>query len=111
AMTMMLTGHQIPGRRSIGSWASYGLGSVNRNFPDYLVLISKMQRPSDQPLYDHYWGSGFLPSQYQGVKLRNAKEPVLYLRDPEGLPRELRRGMLNGIGELNQLRYEQAHDP
>ncbi len=82
AMTKMLTGHQIPGRPSVGAWVSYGLGSENRNLPDYLVMISKMQRPSDQPLYDHYWGSGFLPSQYQGVKLRNAKEPVLYLRDP-----------------------------
>ena len=57
--------------------------------------------PSDQPLYDHYWGSGFLPSRYQGVKLRNSKDPVLYLRDPAGLPRNVRRGMLDGISELN----------
>jgi len=70
-----------------------------------------MKRPSDQPLYDHYWGSGFLPSVYQGVKLRNAKEPVLYLRDPDGLPRELRRGMLDGLGELNQMRLETTGDP
>jgi hypothetical protein len=67
AMTKFLTGHQLPGRPSLGAWTSYGLGSENRNLPDYLVLISKMQRPSDQPLYDHYWGSGFLPSRYQGV--------------------------------------------
>ena len=111
AMTKFLTGHQLAGRPSIGSWVSYGLGSENRNLPDYLVLISKMKRPSDQPLYDHYWGSGFLPSRYQGVKLRNAKEPVLYLRDPDGLPRELRRGMLNGLSELNQQHFEQARDP
>ncbi len=110
AMTKMLTGHQIPGRPSIGAWISYGLGSENRNLPDYLVMISKMMRPSDQPLYDHYWGSGFLPSQYQGVKLRNAKEPVLYLRDPDGLPRELRRSMLDGIAELNQSRYAATGD-
>jgi len=58
AMTKFLTGHQLPGRPSLGAWTSYGLGSENRNLPDYLVLISKMQRPSDQPLYDHYWGSG-----------------------------------------------------
>ncbi len=111
AMTQFLTGNQLPGRPSMGAWVSYGLGSVNRNLPDYLVLLSKMQRPSDQPLYDHYWGSGFLPSRYQGVKLRNAKDPVLYLRDPEGLPRELRRGMLDGLAELNQYRLEKTGDP
>jgi hypothetical protein len=111
AMTQFLTGNQIPGKPSIGSWVSYGLGSPNRDLPDYLVMISKMQRPSDQPLYDHYWGSGFLPSRYQGVKLRNAKEPVLYLRDPEGLPPELRRGMLDGLAELNQQRLAETGDP
>jgi hypothetical protein len=111
AMTKLLTGHQLPGRPSIGGWASYGLGSSNRNLPDYLVLISKMKRPSDQPLYEHYWGSGFLPSEYQGVKLRNAKEPVLYLRDPDGMPREVRRGMLDGLSELNEIRLKETGDP
>ncbi|MCP4782939.1 MAG: DUF1501 domain-containing protein [Fuerstiella sp.] len=111
AMTKFLTGHQIPGRPSLGAWTSYGLGSENRNLPDYVVLISRMKRPSDQPLYDHYWGSGFLPSRYQGVKLRNAKEPVLYLRDPDGLPRNVRRDMLDGIAELNQMRFQQTGDP
>lgn len=111
AMTKFLTGHQLPGRPSFGSWASYGLGSPNRNLPDYLVLISRMKRPSDQPLYDHYWGSGFLPSRYQGVKLRNAKEPVLYLKDPDGLPRNLRRGMLDGLSDLNRQRYLETGDP
>ncbi|MBD3674035.1 MAG: DUF1501 domain-containing protein [Planctomycetaceae bacterium] len=111
AMTKFLTGHQLPGRPSVGSWTSYGLGSSNRNLPDYLVLISKMKRPSDQPLYDHYWGSGFLPSKYQGVKLRNAKEPVLYLRDPDGMPREVRRGMLDGISDLNEIRLTKTGDP
>ena len=111
AMTRFLTGHHLVGRPSIGSWFSYGLGSVNRDLPDYLVLISRMKRGSDQPLYDHYWGSGFLPSVYQGVKLRNAREPVLYLRDPDGLPRHLRRGMLDGLSEVNRLRFEQTQDP
>ncbi|MBT5927864.1 MAG: DUF1501 domain-containing protein, partial [Verrucomicrobia bacterium] len=91
AMTHFLTGHQIPGRPSMGGWVSYGLGSENKDLPDFLVLLSKMRRPSDQPLYDHYWGSGFLPSRYQGVKLRNSGDPVLYLKDPNGLPRHLRR--------------------
>ena len=111
AMTQFLTGHQIPGRPSMGAWVSYGLGSVNRNLPDYVVMLSKMQRPSDQPLYDHYWGSGFLPSRYQGVKLRNAKDAVLYLQDPDGMPRTLRRGMLDGLAELNQRRLAETGDP
>ena len=111
AMTQMLTGNQIPGRPSIGSWISYGLGNENRNMPDYIVMISKMQRPSDQPLYDHYWGSGFLPSRYQGVKLRNSKDPVLYLTDPEGLPRHLRREMLDGLSALNEMKLAQSGDP
>ena len=111
AMTKFLTGHQLPGRPSVGAWTSYGLGSENRNLPDYLVLISKMKRPSDQPLYDHYWGSGFLPSSFQGVKLRNAREPVLYLRDPEGLPKPVRRGMLDGISQLNRMRFQLTGDP
>jgi hypothetical protein len=111
AMTQFLTGHQLAGRPSIGAWVSYGLGSLNRNLPDFIVMLSKMQRPSDQPLYDHYWGSGFLPSRYQGVKLRNAKDRVLYLNDPEGMPRDVRRGMLDGLSELNQMRYQQTNDP
>ncbi|MEM0968878.1 MAG: DUF1501 domain-containing protein [Verrucomicrobiota bacterium] len=111
AMTTFLTGHQLPGRPSFGSWTSYGLGSTNKDLPDYLVLISKMKRPSSQPLYDHYWGSGFLPSRYQGVKLRNSRDTVLYLRDPQGMPRQVRRGMINGIGELNQKRLESTGDP
>ncbi|MEZ6100958.1 MAG: DUF1501 domain-containing protein [Pirellulaceae bacterium] len=110
AMTKFLTGHQIPGRPSLGAWTSYGLGSENKNLPEYLVMISKMKRPSDQPLYDHYWGSGFLPSRYQGVKLRNAKDPVLYLRDPDGLPRYLRRGMLDGIAKLNTMHFDDVGD-
>ncbi len=111
AMTKFLTGHQIPGRPSLGCWTSYGLGSENRDLPEYLVLISKMKRSSDQPLYDHYWGSGFLPSRYQGVKLRNAKIPVLYLNDPAGMPRHLRRGMLDGLADLNAIRFDKTGDP
>lgn len=111
AMTKLLTGHQLVGRPSIGAWASYGLGSENRNLPEYLVLISKMKRPSDQPLYDYYWGSGFLPSQYQGVQLRAARDPVLYLQDPQGMPRSVRRGMLDGLAELNRRRLAETMDP
>ncbi|MEL6108233.1 MAG: DUF1501 domain-containing protein [Planctomycetota bacterium] len=111
AMTKFLTGHQIPGRPSFGCWASYGLGSMNRNLPDYVVLLSRMKRPSDQPLYDHYWGSGFLPSRHQGVKLRSAKDPVLYLNDPDGFPRGLRRDMLDGLASMNRHHHERMLDP
>ncbi len=111
AMTKFLTGHQLPGRPSFGCWASYGLGSVNKNLPDYVVLISRMKRGSDQPLYNHYWGSGFLPSKHQGVKLRSAKDPVLYLNDPEGFPRELRREMLDGLASLNRQHHATTLDP
>lgn len=111
AMTFLLTGHQLPGRPSVGSWVSYGLGSMNRNLPDYIVLVSRMERPSDQPLYEYYWGSGFLPSSYQGVRLRSGREPVLYLNDPEGLPRHLRRDMLNTLSNLNRRRRAEAGDP
>lgn len=111
AMTMFLTGHQLVGRPSMGAWTSYGLGSENKNLPDYVVLISKMKRPSDQPLYDYYWGSGFLPSKYQGVQLRAARDPVLYLQDPEGMPRKVRRGMLDGLAEMNGMHLEQTGDP
>ena len=111
AMTKFLTGHQLPGRPSFGCWASYGLGTMNRNLPDYVVMLSKMKRGSDQPLYDHYWGSGFLPSTHQGVKLRSSKDPVLYLNDPAGFPRELRREMLNGLSTINRERHQQTLDP
>ncbi|WP_153558525.1 DUF1501 domain-containing protein [Roseimaritima sediminicola] len=111
AMTKFLTGHQLPGRPSFGCWASYGLGSENKNLPDYVVLISRMKRGSDQPLYDHYWGSGFLPSKHQGVKLRSAKDPVLYLNDPDGFPRELRREMLDGLAGMNRQHYKRTLDP
>ncbi|MBI1311942.1 DUF1501 domain-containing protein [bacterium] len=111
AMTFLLTGHQIPGRPSVGAWVSYGLGSFNRNLPDFVVLVSRMERPSDQPLYDYYWGSGFLPTRYQGVKFRNAESPVLYLNDPEGLPRHLRRSMLDTLATLNRQKFDATGDP
>lgn len=111
AMTKFLTGHQIPGRPSLGSWVSHGLGSENRDLPDYVALLSKLKRGSDQPLYDHYWGSGFLPSIHQGVKLRAAAEPVLYLQDPEGMTRELRRHQLDALAELNRHHQARTNDP
>ena len=111
AMTFLMTGHQLPGRPSAGAWVSYGLGSVNRDLPDYIVLVSKMERPSDQPLYEYYWGSGFLPSRHQGVPLRSGKEPVLYLNNPRGITSKARRTMLDGLNELNRIKFESSLDP
>ena len=111
AMTFYLTGHQIPGRPTVGAWVSYGLGSPNKDLPDFIVLVSKMQRPSDQPLYEYYWGSGFLPSRYQGVKLRSGSEPVLYLNNPEGVSRRVRRRMLDSIATLNRMKHKASGDP
>ena len=111
AVTFFQTGFQIAGRPSIGAWIAYGLGSENQNLPGFIVLISPGQGGSGQPLYDRLWGAGFLPSKYQGVKFRSIGDPVLYLKDPEGVTREDRRAYLDTLGALNQVQYEQNGDP
>ena len=111
AMTFYLTGNQIPGRPTVGAWVSYGLGSPNQDLPEFVVLVSKMQRPSDQPLYEYYWGSGFLPTRYQGVKLRSGSEPVLYLNNPEGVSSKVRRSMLDSVVALNRMKHQASGDP
>ena len=112
AVTFLQTGSQLAGRPSIGSWLSYGLGTLNKDLPAYIVLTSKGSgRPDDQPLYDRLWGSGFLPTQHQGVKLRNAGDPVLYLSNPDGVDTATRREMLDELGALNRLKLGQTGDP
>jgi Protein of unknown function (DUF1501) len=112
AITFFQTGSQLAGRPSIGSWLSYGLGTLNKDMPSYVVLTSKGSgRPDDQPLYDRLWGAGFLPTQHQGVKLRNSGDPVLYLSDPPGVDRGTRREMLDELGALNKLKLTQTGDP
>ena len=110
AITFFQTGHQLPGRPSIGSWLSYGLGSENRNLPAFIVLISK-DASKDQPLYARLWGNGFLPSEHQGVQFRSGKDPVLFLKDPEGYDGEDRREMLDHLRQLNELQHQQWADP
>ncbi|MEP3482538.1 MAG: DUF1501 domain-containing protein, partial [Fuerstiella sp.] len=110
AITMLLTGSQIPGRPSAGSWLSYGLGAETENLPAFVAMSSKGSGKTGQPLYDRLWGSGFLPSVYQGVKFRNQGAPVLDIYDPAGVDRGTRRTMLDYLGQLNQLKYEQAGD-
>ena len=112
AVTMMQTGHQQPGRPSFGSWLSYGLGSENQNLPAFVVLLSRgsAARPDD-PLYARLWGSGFLPSNHQGVAFRNSGDPVLYLSNPPGIDAEARRDQLDIIGALNRKLLVGQQDP
>ncbi|MFN5186322.1 MAG: DUF1501 domain-containing protein, partial [Planctomycetota bacterium] len=106
AITFMQTGSQQPGRPSLGAWLSYGLGSEAQDLPAFVVMISHGSgNDANQGLLDRLWGSGFLPSSHQGVKFRSGSEPVLYLSDPPGMRRGLRRGMLDQIAKLNELEY------
>ena len=112
AITFMQTGSQLAGRPSIGAWTAYGLGSENSDLPSYVVLTSfGTGRKGDQPLYDRLWSAGFLPAKYQGVKFRNKGEPVLYLNNPVGMDRALRRDSLDELGELNQHQHNHLGDP
>jgi hypothetical protein len=112
AITFCQTGHQLAGRPSIGAWLSYGLGSSNHDLPAYVVLTSfGSGRKDDQPLYDRLWSSGFLPTQHQGVKFRNTGDPVLYLSNPPGMPREMRRDTLDELKALNSMQHARLHDP
>src|SRR5262249_14018189 len=112
ATTYIQTGSQQPGRPSFGAWLSYGLGSQNENLPTFIVMISQGSgNKTDQPIFSRLWGSGFLPSQHQGVRFRSGGDPVLYLSDPQGIDRTARRRMLDGVAELNQLAAQSVGDP
>jgi hypothetical protein len=100
AITFFQSGSQIAGRPSLGAWVHYGLGSDNANLPAFVVLITPGK--VDQPLYARLWGSGFLPSQHQGVQFRSGKEPVLYLSNPAGVTPESRRGLLDRLRDLQR---------
>ena len=110
AVTFFQTGFQLAGRPSIGSWLAYGLGSENKDLPAFVVMISSTDR-GDQPLYDRLWGSGFLPTRYQGVKFRSGGDPVLYLSNPDGISAQGRRRFLDDLGKLNQMQLEEHGDP
>jgi hypothetical protein len=112
AMTLFLTGAEQPGRPSMGAWLSYGLGSMNQDLPTFVVMTSQDREAScGQLFYDYYWGSGFLPSRYQGVRLRPNGDPVLYLSNPAGVSPQVRRGLLDDLATLNRMRHEQVGDP
>ncbi|HQU46744.1 MAG: sulfatase, partial [Planctomycetia bacterium 21-64-5] len=112
ATTYIMTGAQQPGRPSLGGWLSYGIGSENDNLPAFIVMISQGSgNKTDQPIFSRLWGSGFLPTQHQGVRLHSGNDPVLYLSDPPGIDRAMRRRMLDGVEELNRLAVESFGDP
>ncbi len=110
AITFFQTGFQLAGRPSIGSWVSYGLGASNENLPAYVVLTSQGGSGS-QPLYSRLWASGFLPTEYSGVKLRNTGAPVFYLSNPPGIDGKLRRDMLDDLAKLNRQQHAIVGDP
>ncbi len=111
--TSFCTGSEIPGKPSIGAWLSYGLGSMNKDLPDYIVMPSAYWggRVNVQALYSRLWGSGFLPSKHQGTCFQAAGDPVLFLSNPNGVDQSVRRRMLDSLGELNQKHFAERKDP
>jgi len=112
AITYIQTGDQRPGRPSLGAWLSYGLGSMNRDLPAFVVLTASWTGRKDaQALYNRLWGAGFLPSRHAGVALRSQGDPVLYLSNPAGLDQGTRRQMLDALNQLNEREYQAIGDP
>ena len=112
AITFFLTGAEIPGRPSMGAWLSYGLGSETQDLPAFVVMTSRDKEAScGQIFYDYYWGSGFLPTRFQGVKFRGSGDPVLYLSNPDGMSRDVRRGLLDDLASLNRIKQSKTGDP
>src|SRR6516162_453775 len=113
AITYIQTGSQQPGRPSLGAWLSYGLGTENQNLPAFVVMVSQGSgNRTDQPLFSRLWGSGFLPSEHQGVRFRSGSgDPVLYLSNPAGIDVGTRRRMLDGLEELNRMAERTFGDP
>ena len=112
AICCLQTGSEITGRPSLGSWASYGLGSMNENLPTFVVLVAiPSNREQEQAISGRLWSSGFLPGEHAGVSFRSAGDPILYINNPPGVPDAVRRATLDGVRELNDLSYGQTNDP
>ncbi|MCG8583093.1 MAG: DUF1501 domain-containing protein [Pirellulales bacterium] len=110
AITFIQTGSQIPGRPSLGAWLSYGLGSMNDNLPGYVVMHAS-SRYAEQSLYGRLWGTGFLPSDHQGVLLQSKGDPVFYLSNPKGVSKMDRRAQLDALSAINEIQYKHFGDP
>ncbi len=112
AISFFLSGAEMPGRPTMGAWLTYGLGTETANLPGFVVMTSISKGSTcGQIFYDYYWESGFLPSRYQGVQFRGAADPVLYLSNPQGMSREVRRGMLDDLAQLNEINLQRFGDP
>ena len=112
ATTFIQTGHQQPGRPSLGAWLSYGIGTESQQLPAFIVMISQGSgNKTDQPIFSRLWGNGFLPSQHQGVRFRSGGDPVLYLSNPPGIDAKARRTMLDSVAELNRMAEKSFGDP
>ena len=112
ACTFLMTGSELPGKASLGSWLSYGLGSDNEDLPAFVVLTpSWSSKANAQALFTRMWSSGFLPTRYAGVALRAQGDPVLFIKNPPGIDREARRGMLDALGKLNENTFQRFGDP
>jgi hypothetical protein len=112
AVTYICTGHQLPGRASLGAWLSYGLGTENENLPAFVVMTATWTgRKEAQAIYNRLWGTGFLPTKHQGVALRSQGDPVLFLSNPAGVDVQTRRRMLDSLARLNQHQLDQIADP
>ncbi len=110
AITYIQTGSQIPGRPSLGAWLSYGLGSMNENLPSYVVMHAQTRFP-EQSLFNRLWGTGFMPSEHQGILMQNQGDPVLYLSNPNGVSRADRRAQLDALAAINQEQHRKFADP
>ena len=112
AITYICTGSQLPGRPSLGSWLSYGLGSMNSDLPTFVVMTpSWTGRQEAQAIFNRLWGTGFLPGKHQGVALRSKGDPVLYLSNPPGFGADTRRQMLDSLARFNRRTLESIGDP
>ena len=112
AITAMQTGNQIGGRPCIGSWLSYGLGSSNKDLPAFVVLVAEpTNREQMQAISARLWSAGYLPGEHAGVSFRSSGDPILFINNPEGMPRELRRSQLDGLKALNEINYRAVGDP
>ena len=112
ACTFVMTGSEVPGKPSLGSWLSYGLGSASQNLPAFVVFTPTFPKDSQaQALFTRMWSSGFLPSKYDGVALRGVGDPVLFVKNPPGVNPGDRRTMLDALGKLNQKTFDRFGDP
>jgi hypothetical protein len=112
AISYMQTGNQVTGRPCLGSWASYGLGSMNDNLPTFVVLVAKPSNTEQvQAISARLWSSGYLPGEHAGVSFRTGGDPILYINNPPGVPPEIRRATLDALKSLNEMEYKQVGDP